>query len=81
MQKPTVAKRQPVEIMLEAGKTYKWCQCGLSKNQPFCDDSHMGTPFSPKVFEVIHARKVWLCMCKQTNLIPYCDGSHLKIRQ
>ncbi|HEY8938110.1 MAG TPA: CDGSH iron-sulfur domain-containing protein [Cyclobacteriaceae bacterium] len=71
------AGTQPVEIELEAGKTYSWCQCGRSKNQPFCDDvSHLGTGILPKVFKVSAARKVWLCMCKQTKTVPYCDGSH-----
>jgi CDGSH-type Zn-finger protein len=49
---------KPVEVVLEAGKTYLWCQCGLSKNQPFCDNSHVGTHFKPKVFSVLTARTV-----------------------
>jgi CDGSH iron-sulfur domain-containing protein 3 len=76
MDKPKV---QPIEIALEAGRTYKWCQCGLSKNQPFCDDSHLGTGIEPKIFSVVTARKVWLCVCKRTKNIPYCDGSHNKL--
>jgi CDGSH-type Zn-finger protein len=76
MDKPKIG---PVEVTLEAGKTYKWCQCGLSKNQPFCDNSHKGTGTEPKIFSVITARKVWLCVCKKSKNIPYCDGSHNKI--
>jgi CDGSH-type Zn-finger protein len=78
---PSIAGTQPVEIELEAGKTYLWCQCGLSRNQPFCDDAHKGTSFKPKVFTVLTSRKVWLCMCKQTKTVPYCDGSHRKLPQ
>ena len=77
MEIPKIAGNEPVEIELEAGKTYSWCQCGRSKTQPFCDDaSHKGTGIEPKVFKVKTARKVWLCMCKQTKSVPYCDGSH-----
>ena len=28
-------------VEVEEGKTYYWCQCGESSNQPFCDGSHM----------------------------------------
>lgn len=80
MDKPQIAGREPVEITLEAGKTYLWCQCGKSSNQPFCDNSHIGTGLKPKVFKVAFSRKVWLCMCKQTKTIPYCDGSHRSIK-
>ena len=77
MQEPLRAADQPVEIELEAGKIYSWCQCGRSRTQPFCDDvSHTGTGLGPKVFRVSTGRKVWLCMCKQTRTVPYCDGSH-----
>jgi CDGSH-type Zn-finger protein len=77
MANPVVAGREPIEIELQAGKTYSWCQCGRSKTQPFCDEgSHKGTGIEPKTFKVNVARKVWLCMCKQTKTVPYCDGSH-----
>lgn len=76
MEKPQIADNQPVEIELEAGKTYAWCQCGKSSKQPFCDGAHKGSSFSPNIFKVDTAKKVWLCMCKQTNGVPYCDGSH-----
>jgi CDGSH-type Zn-finger protein len=77
MEIPKIAGKEPVEIELEAGKTYSWCQCGRSKTQPFCDEiSHKGTGIEPKIFNVKTARKVWLCMCKQTKTVPYCDGSH-----
>ena len=29
------------------GKSYFWCACGKSANQPFCDGSHKDTEFSP----------------------------------
>ena len=77
MEKPKIAARQPQEVELEAGVLYRWCKCGRSTKQPFCDDiGHVGTGIEPKIFKVSTARKVWLCMCKQTKTIPYCDGSH-----
>jgi CDGSH-type Zn-finger protein len=67
----------PVEINLIPGREYKWCTCGLSKEQPFCDNrSHIGTKHSPKQFKVSVERKAWVCMCKHTERAPYCDGSH-----
>ncbi|MBS1951532.1 MAG: Glutamate synthase [NADPH] large chain [Cytophagales bacterium] len=72
----------PVQVELQPGKTYSWCQCGRSKNQPFCDTvSHIGTGIEPKEFSVLTARKVWLCMCKHTKMIPYCDGTHNKLNK
>jgi CDGSH-type Zn-finger protein len=37
---PKIARYKPYYEELEADKTYLWCACGLSKNQPFCDGSH-----------------------------------------
>ena len=36
---------------LEFGKTYAWCACGMSINQPWCNGFHKGTNFSPSVFK------------------------------
>jgi len=80
MENSQVAGKQPIEIELEPGRIYSWCQCGRSKNQPFCDMSHVGTGILPKEFKVTTKRKVWLCMCKQTKTIPYCDGSHARLK-
>jgi CDGSH-type Zn-finger protein len=33
----------PHEIKGEGGKPIIICMCGLSKNQPFCDQSHLKT--------------------------------------
>ena len=33
-------KNKPFLVKLEKGKTYAWCQCAGSENQPFCDGSH-----------------------------------------
>lgn len=75
MDKPNIAEKSPAILELEAG-TYWWCQCGLSKNQTFCDGSHKTTNFSPVEFTLEEKKKVALCRCKQTNKAPYCDGTH-----
>jgi len=76
MSEPTIADTQPVATQLEAGKKYLFCTCGLSADQPFCDNSHKGTSFKPKPFSVAESRQAYLCMCKRTGDAPFCDGSH-----
>lgn len=78
MAEPTVAARTPAVGELEPG-TYWWCACGLSQNQPFCDSSHKGTPFSPKKFVLTEKKRVALCRCKHSKGGIYCDGSHAKL--
>ncbi len=81
VEKGKVAARAPVSVELQAGKEYRWCACGRSKNQPFCDGSHQGTEFSPLGFRAEKSGEAWLCMCKQTANPPYCDGSHENIAE
>ena len=75
MEKPRIAAKQPEVLPLEAG-TYYWCQCGRSRDQPFCDGSHQGTGIEPVEFILDETKEVALCMCKQTKTPPYCDGTH-----
>ena len=42
-QEAVVARKGPFGVVVQKGKTYWWCACGLSKSQPFCDGSHKGT--------------------------------------
>ena len=53
-----------------------WCTCGRSAKQPYCDGSHAGTRFRPKVVTVAEAKTIAWCGCKQTQNPPFCDGSH-----
>lgn len=78
MAKPNIPQKSPYGVDLEA-KTYFWCACGNSANQPFCDGSHKGTEFTPVKFEITEPKKYWLCGCKNTYNKPFCDGSHKKI--
>ena len=79
MKKPTIAGKTPLPVQLEAGKTYAWCSCGESANQPFCDGSHKVTTITPLAFTVDEPKEKMLCRCKQTANPPYCDGSHKKL--
>ncbi|XP_006889533.1 PREDICTED: CDGSH iron-sulfur domain-containing protein 3, mitochondrial [Elephantulus edwardii] len=76
--KPLVAQKTPIKVELVAGTTYRWCVCGRSKKQPFCDGSHFfqRTGLSPLKFKVQETRSVFLCTCKATQKPPYCDGTH-----
>jgi len=79
MTKPTIADNKPIAVNLEKGKTYYFCTCGLSANQPFCDGSHQGTSFEPKAFTAENDGEAYLCACKHSGNIPFCDGSHTKL--
>jgi CDGSH-type Zn-finger protein len=70
-----IAQKMPY-LRDETPGVKKWCACGLSKNQPYCDGSHAGTGIEPVVVEIKEARRVAWCGCKYTGRPPFCDGSH-----
>lgn len=74
--KPIVANNKPAKQSLTEGKEYYFCMCGRSGNQPFCDGSHAGTDFKPKVFTAEKTGDAYLCQCKHSGNLPYCDGTH-----
>jgi len=79
MSTPEIGGRQPIEVAVEAGKSYWWCACGRSKSQPFCDGSHKGTGFTPIEWKAQKSEPAWFCCCKRTGSQPMCDGSHNKL--
>ncbi|MBE7460326.1 MAG: CDGSH iron-sulfur domain-containing protein [Zoogloeaceae bacterium] len=79
MNTPDIPQKAPYPVDVEAGQKYWWCACGRSKNQPFCDGSHKGTPFLPVEFAAEKSEKVWFCGCKHTAAAPLCDGTHRKL--
>ena len=79
MKEPVIAQKSSYQVELEEGKTYYWCSCGRSKNQPFCDSSHEGTAFKPVAFTAEKTGTVGLCGCKHTANPPYCDETHRKL--
>ena len=78
-EKPIVAELSPAGVEVEAGKTYYWCRCGRSSDQPFCDGSHKGTGIEPVAWEAEKDEKVYFCRCKATGDQPLCDGTHSKL--
>ena len=78
MTKGQRAGNSAIAVEVEKGKSYYWCACGQSKNQPFCDDSHKGTEFNPVEYKAEETKKKFFCSCKQTDNPPFCDGSHNK---
>lgn len=74
-----IAQKAPYPVAVEAGKSYFWCACGKSAQQPFCDGSHKGSGFSPVKFEATESKTVYFCGCKQSGHTPMCDGSHQKL--
>ncbi len=79
MAEPTIVQKEPFAVEVEEGKSYWWCACGLSKNQPYCDGSHQGSDFVPVQYDADKSGKVFFCGCKKTEKSPMCDGTHAKL--
>ena len=78
MQEKT-AKNEPYPLQVEAGKTYYWCSCGISKKQPVCDGMHESTDCTPLEYVATKSETVYFCGCKQSEYGPVCDGTHKKL--
>ena len=76
MAEPQSPQKSPYAVDVEDGKTYYWCACGRSKNQPFCDGSHQGSDFTPVAYTASQSGKIFFCGCKKSNNKPVCDGTH-----
>jgi CDGSH-type Zn-finger protein len=74
-----VVQAFPFGVDVEEGKTYKWCACGRSKSQPFCDDSHTGTGIEPQTYTATVSRRVQFCGCKKSRKGAICDGTHNRL--
>ena len=86
MTDPVVAQKAPFGVKVEEGKSYWWCACGLSKEQPFCDGSHKGTGIEPSnirqknqarcIFVVVRTPKTFrfamapTLNCEQADVAP-----------
>ncbi len=81
MKHPKIADKKPIAVSIKKDEEYLWCGCGESKNQPFCDWSHVSTPFEPLIFTAKEDEEAYFCMCKQTKNPPYCDGTHATLNE
>ncbi len=70
-----IAQKSPFVLEVEPGK-YAWCACGHSSKQPFCDGSHKGSEFVPRMEEITEKKMVAWCGCKNSANGSFCDGSH-----
>jgi CDGSH-type Zn-finger protein len=76
---PVIAQKSPYAVAVEAGKSYWWCACGKSANQPFCDGSHKGSAFAPVEYKAKETGTVYFCGCKHSSIGALCDGTHKKL--
>jgi CDGSH-type Zn-finger protein len=79
MSEAKIAQKSPIAVEVEAGKSYYWCSCGHSANQPFCDGAHKGSGFTPVKYEATESKKVFFCACKHSAAPVTCDGTHAKL--
>ena len=71
--------KTPYRANLKKDRSIRWCSCGLSGKQPYCDDSHRGTDMKPMMYKSEYDLTVALCGCKLTAKPPFCDGSHIRL--
>ena len=51
----------------------------MSKKQPFCDSSHVGSCFKPLKFSLDeNVKEMHLCGCKLSSTAPFCDTETCK---
>ena len=81
MSNPIIADNKPVKVNLSKGQEYHFCTCGRSRSQPFCDGSHAGTEFTPRVIVSDEDQEAYLCACKHTHNPPFCDGTHAQFSE
>jgi len=79
MTQAKIAQRAPYPVAVEAGRTYYWCRCGRSAQQPCCDGAYKGTEFTPIEFIAGKSETVYFCGCKTSAKAPLCDGSHKRL--
>ena len=79
MSEAKITQKSAYKVEVEEGKTYAWCSCGESKNQPFCDGSHSGSDFAPVVWTAEKTGAAYLCGCRHSKKAQFCDGTHSSI--
>ena len=72
---PACAQNGPYAEIVKEGVSYRWCRCGLSRAQPWCDGSHAGTGIEPIEFKAPISGTFFMCGCKRSENAPYCFGT------
>lgn len=71
-------EKEPLILNGIKEKTYI-CQCGKSKNLPYCDETHktLSENVSPAVLEPTD-ETLSICVCGKSKHLPYCDAVFIK---
>jgi CDGSH-type Zn-finger protein len=80
---PHIVACEPVVVKVIPGKVYSWCTCGLSKTQPFCDNTHRdieGTPYRSIKVVFDKEEEIMFCNCKHSKTSPFCDDTHKSLK-
>jgi CDGSH-type Zn-finger protein len=72
---PRLARRGAYVVHVREGQRYRWCSCGHSRTQPWCDGSHAGTGFEPVEFTAPLSAEFHMCGCKASDNPPFCFGN------
>jgi CDGSH-type Zn-finger protein len=65
----------PYAEQVVEGQRYRWCRCGLSATQPWCDGSHRDSGIEPIEFVAPISGIFYMCGCKRSDNAPYCFGN------
>ena len=74
--------KKPFKVNVKKYHLYKWCGCGRSHSQPFCDTTCQNKYWKrnivggPVTYIAPEDKEVWFCQCKRTKHRPFCDGAH-----
>lgn len=72
-----VPQKAPYVLNAKPGE-YRWCSCGESSGQPFCDGSHArgSSGKTPLKVKIETEKRVAWCGCKASKTGAFCDGTH-----
>lgn len=70
-------KGMPYQVKVKRDESIYICQCGHSKNPPYCDGTHGDYPTGePLAYTAQKDGVLGVCGCGKTGNSPMCDGSH-----
>lgn len=76
---PKIRGLKSLRLLMEPGE-YKYCACGRTKNNPFCDGSHReATNIRPIPVTIKFKHEVKWCDCRKSKKLPFCDHSHREL--